>query len=330
LSGSATDPENDELFYTWEESDSAEHPITKSSFGPNNSSGAMTRAIPPSTSPNRMIPKLENLLNGSLSDSNPGLNSSWETVSNIARELNFNFIVRDRYKNLRSINPSIKTSLIENQEAGNIISSNVKLKILSEAGPFKITSQNTQETIPTYQSTQITWNVANTNNSPINAKTVSILYSKDRGNNFNYILAQNIENNGSANVYFTNDMISEQGRIMIKADNNIFLTINTADLKIVENKTTNKILYSELPSKGLPSINEITISNLSHPIDTAYENAFLKLESKTKPFIISRLSQQDLNKITQPADGMFIYNTDLKCFQLFRNKEWNCITPVYQ
>ncbi|UVD86670.1 hypothetical protein [Ornithobacterium rhinotracheale] len=183
---------------------------------------------------------------------------------------------------MRSINPSIKTSLIENQEAGNIISSNVKLKILSEAGPFKITSQNTQETIPTYQSTQITWNVANTNNSPINAKTVSILYSKDRGNNFNYILAQNIENNGSANVYFTNDMISEQGRIMIKADNNIFLTINTADLKIVENKTTNKILYSELPSKGLPSINEITISNLSHPIDTAYENAFFKTRIKNK------------------------------------------------
>ena len=52
-------------------------------------------------------------------------------------------------------------------------------------------------------------------------------------------------------------------------------------------------------------------------------NGFLALESSTKGMVITRV--QNSTKITEPKEGMIIYNIDAKCVQLYNGTIWNCI-----
>ncbi|MGL5233581.1 MAG: hypothetical protein ACRC8Z_02335, partial [Empedobacter falsenii] len=52
-------------------------------------------------------------------------------------------------------------------------------------------------------------------------------------------------------------------------------------------------------------------------------NGFLALESNTKGMVITRV--QNSTKITEPKEGMIIYNIDAKCVQLYNGSVWKCI-----
>ncbi|MGL4584710.1 MAG: hypothetical protein ACRCVU_17220, partial [Flavobacterium sp.] len=52
-------------------------------------------------------------------------------------------------------------------------------------------------------------------------------------------------------------------------------------------------------------------------------NGFIALESNTKGMVITRV--QNSAKITEPKEGMLIYNIDEKCVQLYNGSVWKCI-----
>lgn len=52
-------------------------------------------------------------------------------------------------------------------------------------------------------------------------------------------------------------------------------------------------------------------------------NGFIALESKTKGFVITRV-QNDSN-ITDPKEGMLIYDIDAQCVKLYNGLSWKCI-----
>ncbi|WP_375241937.1 reprolysin-like metallopeptidase, partial [Lacinutrix sp.] len=97
LKATATDPDSgDILTYTWEQIDSGQ--TTNAQFGPTHG-GPLWRSRPPSTSGDRYMPIYSRVLAGELTETNPTEtvnNSSWETVSTIARTLSFGLTVRDR------------------------------------------------------------------------------------------------------------------------------------------------------------------------------------------------------------------------------------------
>lgn len=54
-------------------------------------------------------------------------------------------------------------------------------------------------------------------------------------------------------------------------------------------------------------------------------NAILYLESKTKGFVPTRLSENQINTLANPIAGMMVYDTTNKCMKLYNGKLWSCI-----
>ncbi|MDO4881429.1 MAG: thrombospondin type 3 repeat-containing protein [Capnocytophaga sp.] len=227
LKGSAIDTDGDKLYYTWEQADNLGS-ITYDRFSPNSQRGPMTRSIPPSESPERYIPRMSRILEGSLTERTPSRRSTWETVSNVKRELNWAFVVMDKKIGERNDRENDKIT-------GNTSYAKVKIQVAGDAGPFKITSDQKKTYWFFNAPHTITWDVANTDKGNINTKTVTIYFSKDNGkDNFSTTLAEKIPNNGSYTFTPTSSFACTEGRFMIKADDNIFLAVNLGQIIIRE------------------------------------------------------------------------------------------------
>ncbi|MEO0573766.1 MAG: reprolysin-like metallopeptidase, partial [Bacteroidota bacterium] len=212
LSGTATDTDGDMLTYTWEQIDDGV--VVAATFGPDNTAGANFRSLPPSMNPERYFPRLSRVLSGDLEQVNPVTNDVWETVSNVKRELNFALTVRDN-----------------NPEGGQVVSDSVKVEVINTSGPFRVTSQSVAEVFTAGSVQNIMWDVANTNRTPINAESVDVLLSTDGGVTFPLVLAEDIPNTGSAQIQLPGTA-TLNGRIMVRANNNIFFSVNSADFTI--------------------------------------------------------------------------------------------------
>ncbi|MCW5517826.1 reprolysin-like metallopeptidase [Muriicola sp. Z0-33] len=213
LSGSATDVDTgDVLTYAWEQIDNGV--VTSSNFGPNRPNGANFRSQQPSTSPNRYFPKLTEVAQGNLTQSNPSLNSAWETVSDVSREFNFALTVRDNAAG-----------------GGQVVSDLVKVDVINSSGPFAVTSQVATETYVAGTVQTVSWDIANTNKSPINAQFVDIFLSTDGGITFPLTLDEDVINDGEHEIIIPGTA-TVAGRIMVKARNNIFFAVNAANFTI--------------------------------------------------------------------------------------------------
>src|SRR5690606_25468365 len=94
LTGNATDVDMDNILtYNWEQINNGV--VTQNSFGPTNVSGANFRSLRPTITPSRYFPRLSSIVTGNLTQTNPNTNNTWETVSDVARELDFALTVRD-------------------------------------------------------------------------------------------------------------------------------------------------------------------------------------------------------------------------------------------
>ena len=211
LEGNATDTNgSDNLTYCWEQIDRGI--VNSNNFSSSLSSGSINRSLPPSTSPNRYIPNINNVINGRLTESNPAEGSSWESVSTVSRTLNWALTIRDR---------SPSTVMANGQ-------SSYDTKVITvddTSGPFTVTSQSLNTNWIPGATETITWNVANTDSGLVNTSKVNILLSLDGGLTFPTTLLSNTDNVGSASI--TVPMISEPFcRIKVEGVNNIFYALN--------------------------------------------------------------------------------------------------------
>ncbi len=215
LDGSATDADpGDVLTYTWEQIDNGI--VTSSSFGPDNPSGANFRSQRPGIADTRYFPKLSEIAQGNITQINPTVNSAWETVSNVERDLNFAFTVRDNAAG-----------------GGQVVSDLVSIQVLNNAGPFVVTSQEEVVSYMAGSNQTVSWDVANTNILPIDAQLVDLLLSVDGGDSFPVILAQDVLNDGEHDIQLP-ALPTSEGRIMVRASDNIFLAVNAADFTIAQ------------------------------------------------------------------------------------------------
>ncbi|WP_027077217.1 zinc-dependent metalloprotease [Maribacter antarcticus] len=225
LSGNATDTDVDDvLTYAWEQTDSGI--ITQATFGPTSPSGALFRSLPPITLPFRYFPKLERILSGDLTQTTPGLNTAWETLSLVERELNFALTVRDNALN-----------------GGQLISDEMSVLVTNDAGPFVVNSQDTSVTYVAGEVQTLSWDVADTHLAPISAETVAIFLSTDGGQTFPILVAENITNNGMYNTVIPG-IPTSNGRFMVKASENIFFAVNAANFNIMPSEVV--LSFAEL------------------------------------------------------------------------------------
>ncbi len=217
LEGIATDSDvGDVLTFTWEQIDDGV--VTTSTFGPENPNGANFRSLPPTTDPKRYFPKLSRVIQGELTQTEPQINDDWETVSNVERNLGFAFTVRDNASG-----------------GGQVVSDVLDVQVVNSAGPFVVTSQTSNLIYEGGSTQEVTWDVANTNQLPVDAKTVDIMLSMDGGLSFPILLADDTLNDGSEEILVPGNATT-QARIMVKASDNVFFAVNPSDFTIQESQ----------------------------------------------------------------------------------------------
>ena len=223
LRGSATDADGgDSLTYCWEQTDSGQ--VTNTSFGPTLTSGSMNRSLPPSTSPDRYIPRISRVVANELTETGPTLGSPWETVSTVARTMNWALTVRDREPSATGLN---------GQSSFDLIQINV-----TNDDPFTVASPNGSEVWTVGATQTVTWNVGQTSQSGagnIDCQNVNIKLSVDGGFTYPYTLISNTPNDGTEDITVPAGSLSTMARVMVEAADNIFFDISNQDFNINTN-----------------------------------------------------------------------------------------------
>lgn len=218
LTADATNVDGDALTYTWDQTDNeiaTMPPLPTSTEGPN------FRSFEASSSPIRFFPMKDSVLVGNLSP-------EWQVIPSVARTMNFTLTVRDN-----------------GLTAGQTATEDVQITF-ANSGPFAVTSQNTTTTWNVGGSQTITWDVANTNEAPVNASNVNILLSIDGGQNFDTVLASNVPNDGSEQINIPSVGTTNQARVMVKAVDNIFYAVNSTSISIQESEFVMNFTNAEI------------------------------------------------------------------------------------
>ena len=230
LTGSATDADaSDVLTYTWEQNDlgTSATTTTTSRVLATKAIGPTFRIFAPSTSSVRFLPELSRVVNATQTVT-VSSNTYWETVSTVARPLNFTLTARDNQVS-----------------AGQTGTDAMLVTVSGTTGPFLVTSQATTGISYAQGSSQtITWDVASTTTLAGAATVDIVLLSNINGNSATFTpLATGVLNNGTVSVVIPSGVISAACRFMVKASGNIFYAINSKSFSI----------YSASVCAGTPS-----------------------------------------------------------------------------
>jgi subtilisin-like proprotein convertase family protein len=221
LTGSATDAQGDILDYTWEQNDDSSNSTSGNSSiaSATKTTGPTFRSFSPTSSPTRFFPAFSRVINNTLS-------TSFESVSNVARTLNFTLTARDN-----SINGA------QTNTDAMIVTVN------ATAGPFAVTAPNTNISWAPGSTQNVTWNVAGTTTNGVNAEFVDIYYSSNAGSTFATLLASQVPNDGSETITVPGTA-GGANRIMVKGYNNVFYDISNTNFTVSAVQATQSIAFS--------------------------------------------------------------------------------------
>jgi subtilisin-like proprotein convertase family protein len=181
------------------------------------------------------------------------LTTTWESVSSIAKTMNFTLTGRD----------NAADGTAQTQTDAMVVTVN------AGAGPFAVTSQNTENIGWDKGSSQtITWSVNNTT-SLSGSANVNIKLSTDGGLTFPIVLAANTPNDGSETITVPTSVdTSTNCRIWIQPTDNIYYAVNSKPFAIGYTVTTNCNSYSFGNSFSIPYDSAFTTRTVSVPAST--------------------------------------------------------------
>ena len=217
LPGNATDSDGDALTYCWEQTNteiSTQAPVATNTGGPS------FRSLVPTASPDRYMPNLTTILTGATAN-------TWEVVPSVTRTMNFALTVRDN----------------ELVNGGQTARANMTVSTIAAAGPFLVTSPNTNVSWLAGSNQNITWNVAGTTANGVNTAFVDIFLSTNGGTTFPVLLASKVPNDGSETVTLPAN-VGTQNRIMVRGHNHIFLDVSNTNFTIAGTTPTFALAFN--------------------------------------------------------------------------------------
>jgi subtilisin-like proprotein convertase family protein len=208
LSATATDADGDLLNYTWEQNNpESSNQANMATPTPLKTTGPVFRSVAGTSNPSRFFPRMATILLGQTAN-------TWEVLPSVSRILDFALTVRDNAAG-----------------GGQTTTEEMKVTVTNQAGPFVITSQNAALAYAAGSNQVVTWNVANTDQAPVNAKFVDIYLSTNNGATFPILLASQVPNDGSELITIPN-VLGSNNRIMVRGFDSIFFDVSNSSFTI--------------------------------------------------------------------------------------------------
>ncbi|QQZ28522.1 hypothetical protein HMY34_06980 [Thiothrix subterranea] len=194
LNGSGTDADGNTLSYSWEQVDAGTGAFVNVDLGDN----ALIRAHLPTGLPERTIPQMSDLVGR--------VQSAGEVLPVTSRYLNFRLLARD--------------------SRGGIGYDDTRIRVQNTGSAFAITEPSSTN-LSRNSLQNVAWNVANTNQAPINCSAVDIAVSADNGKTFTTLLS-NTQNDGNAVVTLP-ATLGNTTYLRVKCSNNIFFALSATN-----------------------------------------------------------------------------------------------------
>jgi Metallo-peptidase family M12B Reprolysin-like/Dockerin type I domain len=193
----------DVLTYNWEERDLGVAQVVTAA---DNGTSPIIRSFNPTFSPERVVPRLTNLL----------INTTavGEKLPATTRTLSFRATVRDNRSG-----------------GGGVNTDDALISVVNTGAGFSVTTPNTAVSWAGNSTQTVTWNVAGTTASPISTANVNVWLSTDGGQTFKILLAANTPNDGSENITVPN-ITTSTARIKVEAAGNIYFDVSNVNFTI--------------------------------------------------------------------------------------------------
>jgi len=255
LTGNATDANGDPMTFAWEQNDRGGTAGT-SLLNNTKTNGPLFAMFPKSgdvsptdtllynspgenhltTVPTRVFPDLQQIL-----DNNTNADTGTCPAGPIAppvpilvRECFAEFLPTSDYVGFTGVNAnplSLHFRFTARDGRGGVNAADTTVLLAPGAGPFRVTSPNTDAPRTAGSTQTVTWDVANTDAAPVGTADVKISLSTDGGHTFPHVLLASTPNDGSATITLPNTP-TRTARIKIEAVGNVFFDVSNADFAI--------------------------------------------------------------------------------------------------
>jgi len=192
-----------DVLYCWEQRDAG---LTNCEVGEPTGNCPAFRSFPPTTDPVRVFPKIEDIVFNQ--------SSEFEVLPDYARSMRFSCTVRDW-----------------NPDGGVIAWDYVSFDVEDQAGPFTVESISGMYEVG--ESLTVEWDVAGTNEAPINCQTVDIYLSEDGGFTYPHLIQAGVPNTGSYPINLP-EVTTNSAKIKVKASQNIFFNLSPSTFSIMD------------------------------------------------------------------------------------------------
>jgi hypothetical protein len=114
---------------------------------------------------------------------------------------------------------------------GGISVANATVSVVTDSGPFVVTSPAAGAAWTAGTPQVVTWDVAGTSEAPVSCGRVRISLSTDGGKNYT-VLLPSTPNTGTATITVPN-MSTTRARVMVEAVDSAFFNVSQSDFRIV-------------------------------------------------------------------------------------------------
>ncbi len=237
LTATATDPDSGaNLLYSWEQYDLAPSPSgamgTPAGTYDVDTDGVLRplfRVYSPVASPSRTYPSLPFILNNQNSAPLTYMGNHPTGASGAVCETGVTCVVGE---NLPSVARTMNFRVAVRDGQGGNADAGTAITVAGNAGPFRITAQNSlADTWAANSSQTVTWDVAGTTANGINTANVKISLSTDGGQSFPITLLASTPNDGTEQIIVPSNPTTT-ARIKVEAVGNIFFDINNVSFTI--------------------------------------------------------------------------------------------------